>query len=103
MKQGGISGVLHTFLSRLDHRPSLEYTSSKCLSQHTALRWMETAAGPGDEADTMPGPLEPVQCRVIKECTNCGFGSCILINFVKRRKQCMFFQPHTEGMRLEHH
>lgn len=98
MRQGGISDALHTSPSRLDHRPSLEHTSSECLSQHTALRWMETAAGPEDRADTTPDPLEPVQCGVTKECRNCGLGSCSLINVVKLRKVCMFFRPYAEEM-----
>lgn len=100
MRQGGISDALYTSPSRLDHSPSLEHTSSECLSQHTALRWMETAAGSEVWADTMPGPLEPVQCGVTKECRNCGFGSCALINVVKKRKVCMFFRPYTEEMCL---
>lgn len=35
-------------------------------------------------------PLESVQCGVIKECRDCGFGSCALINVVKQRKVFMF-------------
>lgn len=100
MSQCGISDALYTSPSRLVHRPSIEHASSECLSQHTALHWMETAAGPGVWADTVPGPLEPVQCGVTKECRNCGFGSCTLINVVKQRKVCMFFRPYAEGMSL---
>lgn len=100
MRQGGISDALYTSPSRLDHSPSLEQASSECLSQHTALLWMETAAGSGVGADTMPGPLEPVQCGVTKECRNCGFGSCALINVEKKRKVCMFLRPYAEGTRL---
>lgn len=99
MRQGGISGALHTSTSRLDHKPSLEHTSTKCLSQQ-ALHGMETAAGLEDCSDTMPGPLEAVQCRVIKECRNRGFGSCTLINVVKHRKVCMFFRPYAQEMCL---
>ncbi len=90
MRQGGISDALHTSPSR----PSLEHTNSDCLSQHTALSWMETAAGPEDRADTTSSLLEPIQCAVIKECRNCDFGSHTLINVVKQRKVCMFFRPY---------
>lgn len=97
-RQGGNSDALYTSPSRLDHRHSLEHTRRECLSQHTGLCWMETAAGPEVWADTMPAPLEPVQCGVTKECRNFGFGSCILINVVKQRKVCMFFRPYAEGL-----
>lgn len=67
--QGGISGAFHTSISMLNHSPG-EHASSKCLSRHPARHQMETAAGPDDRAGTIAGPLEQVQCGVMKECRN---------------------------------
>lgn len=42
MRQGGISGALHTSPSRLDHRPPLEHTRRDCVSQHTdCIGWRQ--------------------------------------------------------------
>lgn len=60
--------------SRLEKQDLLESHSGKCvlwMLQYTMLSWLKTAVG--------PGPLEPVQCGVLKECVKTGgFGSQIL-------------------------
>lgn len=95
MRQGGISGALHTSPSRLDHRAPLEHSRSDCLSQHTAcIGWRQLQ---GLETELILGPLESIQCGVIKECRDCGFGSCTLINVVKQRKVCMFLGHMLKG------
>lgn len=69
MRQAGISGALHTSL-RPGWITGLLWSTLAANVCHntTAPRWMETAAAPEDRADAVPGPLEPVQCGVIKEC-----------------------------------
>lgn len=88
IRQGGISGALHTSPSRLKSQALFRETLAANVC-HNIQRWLETAAGSAEWTDRTPTQLEAIQSGVVKECRNCGFGSCPLINAVKQRRVYM--------------
>lgn len=73
IRQGGISGALHTSPSRLKSQALFRETLANVC--HNIQHWLETAARSAQWTDRTPTKLKGIQRGVVKRCRNCGLAA----------------------------